>query len=71
MVNVQFTATKRVMKTPLWLAVMALLIALSYLLPYTLLRGVSSWAGAFLFWCVVTLLAIGANVLYTRGWKGR
>jgi hypothetical protein len=52
-----------------WLAPIALLIALSYLLPYTVFRDVDAWYGSFLFWTVATAVVIGINALVSSAWK--
>lgn len=52
-----------------WLAPIALLIALSYLLPYTVFRNVDAWYGSFLFWTVATAVVIGINAVVSSAWK--
>jgi hypothetical protein len=52
-----------------WLAPVALLIALCYLLPYTLLRDVDEWYGSFLFWTVATVVVIAINAVVSSAWK--
>ncbi|WP_142850207.1 hypothetical protein [Telmatospirillum sp. J64-1] len=52
-----------------WLLFWGVLIILSYLVPYTLLRDVQAWWGAFLFWSVIGLLVIFANHHLTRHWE--
>ncbi len=52
-----------------WLAPIALLIALSYLLPYTVFRDVDAWYGSFLFWTVATAVVIGINAVVSSSWK--
>ncbi|GHA87357.1 hypothetical protein [Modicisalibacter luteus] len=51
-------------KHAIWLV--WLLLLLSYVVPYTLLRGIHAWYGSFLFWTLVGLLVIVLNVVMTR-----
>jgi hypothetical protein len=51
------------------LAPIALLIALSYLLPYTVFRDVDEWYGSFLFWTLATAVVIGLNAFISSAWK--
>ncbi len=52
-----------------WLIFWVFLIFISYLVPYTVLREVQAWWGAFLFWNVIGLLVILANYQITRDWE--
>lgn len=52
-----------------WAAVMAFLVLLAYVVPYTLLSGVDRWYGSFLFWTVFGLVAIAAIWAMTRSWR--
>ncbi|WP_028238253.1 hypothetical protein [Stutzerimonas azotifigens] len=56
------------MNRNVWLVVLALLILLSAIVPYTLLTEVAAWYGAFLFWCLIGVLVIVANAMLTRDW---
>ena len=47
-----------------------LLVALCYLVPFTLLTNVQAWYGSFLFWTVAGVLVILVNLLLTRNFKG-
>ena len=51
------------------LAVVAILIGLAAVVPHTLLPGIESFSGAFLFWTVFGVGAIGAILLVLRGWR--
>lgn len=46
-------------------------LAMNVAVPYTLLRGRESLGGAFLFWCLVTLVVIGAGFAVMSRWGGR
>lgn len=52
-----------------WLVVIAALILLSYLIPYTVLSGVDAWYGSFLFWTLATAVVIGINAVVSSAWK--
>lgn len=52
-----------------WLVAVAVLILLSYLVPYTLLSGVDAWYGSFLFWTLVTAIVIGINAVVSSAWR--
>lgn len=47
------------------------LVAIDLLVPYLALADVTSFAGTFLFWCVLTLLVIVGAAWYTRGWSSK
>ncbi|MDZ7749051.1 MAG: hypothetical protein U5K43_09615 [Halofilum sp. (in: g-proteobacteria)] len=51
------------------LVVVAILIALAAVVPHALLRGIESFAGAFLFWTVFGAAAIAAILHVLRGWR--
>lgn len=59
----------RTSPSPLWLAVVLLLVLLSYAVPYTVLRGVDSWYGSLLFWSAATAVVIGINVVVSSAWR--
>jgi hypothetical protein len=44
------------------------IILLAYVIPYTVLSQVTAWYGSFLFWCLIGLAAIIVNVFITRDW---
>ncbi len=47
-----------------------LLIALDYLIPYTILKGYQSFYGVFLFWSLLTIMvAASCFILVLRRWK--
>ncbi len=52
-----------------WAGVMAILVMLAYVLPYTVLSGVDRWYGSFLFWTVFGLAAIVVIWAMTRNWR--
>lgn len=53
----------------LWLVPVALIILLSFVVPYTLLSDVDAWYGSFLFWTLATLVVIGINAVVSSAWK--
>ncbi|WP_251977224.1 hypothetical protein [Salinicola avicenniae] len=54
-----------------WIWGVWLLVLLCYFVPYGLLGQVHAWYGSFLFWSVVGILVIVANVLITRDFGER
>lgn len=52
-----------------WLAPVAVLIGLSYLLPYTVFRDVDEWYGSFLFWSLATAVVIAVNAIVSSAWR--
>lgn len=52
-----------------WLLPVAVLILLSYVLPYTVFRDVDRWYGSFLFWTLATLAVIAINAVVSSAWK--
>lgn len=54
-----------------WGLVILILVFLGYVLPYTLLRGVTYWYGSFLVWVLLALIIVLINVIITRGWGDR
>lgn len=52
-----------------WIWVVWALVLLCYVVPYGLLGQVQAWYGSFLFWCVVGVLVIVANIMITQGFK--
>jgi len=51
----------------LWL--LAALILAAFVVPYTLLRGVQHWEGAFLFWTLFGAAAIAVILRLISGWR--
>ncbi|MDN5852726.1 MAG: hypothetical protein L0K86_07765 [Actinomycetia bacterium] len=52
-----------------WLVVIAVIIALCYLVPYTILREVDEWYGSFLFWTLASAIVIGINAVVSSAWR--
>lgn len=52
-----------------WLLPVALLVVLSYVLPYTVFRDVDRWYGSFLFWSLATAAVIAINALISSKWR--
>jgi len=51
------------------LVALAVLIVLAVAVPYTLLAGYVSFAGAFLFWVVFSVVAIAILLHMLWGWR--
>ena len=51
------------------LALMVLLVAACYFVPYGMLGEVANWKGAFLFWTLAGLVVIGLNAAATAGFE--
>lgn len=54
-----------------WILFGAAALLMNVAVPYTLLRGRESLGGAFLFWCLVTLVVIVAGFAVMSRWGGR
>ena len=54
-----------------WTLFGAAALAMNVAVPYGILKGRESLGGAFLFWCLVTLVVIGAGVAVMSCWGGR
>jgi len=52
-----------------WLALVAVLIVLSYAVPYLLLSEVAAWYGSLLFWTATTAVVIAINAIVSSAWK--
>lgn len=52
-----------------WAGLMLGLVGLAFLVPYTLLSGVDSVYGSFLFWTIFGTLAIAGIAAITSGWR--
>ncbi len=52
-----------------WGTFIIVLILLAYIVPYTILSNVKTWYGSFLFWGIIGVLIIFANVMATRDWR--
>jgi len=51
------------------LILLAVLIGLAYIVPFTLLRDVQAWHGAFLFWILFGLLVLGVIARLVAEWR--
>lgn len=51
-----------------WGMLIAILILLAYLLPYTAFSGTEAWYGSFLLWGIIGILIILANIMVTKDW---
>jgi hypothetical protein len=57
------------MKGQSFLLIAVLLVVTDLVVPYAFLGDVTTFAGTFLFWCVLTLAVIIAAAFYTRRWS--
>lgn len=57
------------MKTSKWIWFVWLLVALCYIVPYSVLSNVQTWYGSFLFWSLIGVLVIVANIFMTEDFK--
>ncbi len=57
------------MKTSKWIWFVWLLVALCYIVPYSVLSNVQTWYGSFLFWSLIGVLVIVANIFMTKDFK--
>lgn len=51
------------------LLLLALLILAAFVVPYTLLRGVPAWNGAFLFWTLFGVAAVAVILWLLGRWR--
>jgi len=51
------------------LALLGLVILLAYIVPYGFLQAVESWYGAFLFWMLFGVVAIGLIFHLVGSWR--
>ncbi|AFT70575.1 MULTISPECIES: hypothetical protein [Alloalcanivorax] len=54
-----------------WIWLVWVVVALCYLVPYTILRDVHAWYGSFLFWSLAGVLVIAINLYITKDFEGR
>jgi hypothetical protein len=53
----------------LWLAPVLIVILLSYVVPFAVLRGVDAWYGSMLFWMLGTAVVIAVNAVVSSAWR--
>jgi len=53
----------------LWALVFAIIIVLTFVIPYTVLKDVASLWGAYTFWTLLTAITIALVCLLMRGWR--
>ena len=54
---------------PLWIALIGILVLLSFVLPFTVFRNLEAWYGSFLFWSLATAVVIAISALVSARWK--
>lgn len=52
-----------------WLAVVLVVILLSYVVPFAVLWGVDAWYGSMLFWILGTVVVIAVNAVVSSAWR--
>ncbi|HEX7057896.1 MAG TPA: hypothetical protein VF260_11980 [Bacilli bacterium] len=52
-----------------WGILIALIVALAYIVPYTALTDTHAWYGSFLWWGLTALFTIIINFIVTRDWS--
>lgn len=52
-----------------WLAPVVIVILLSYVVPFGLLRDVDAWYGSMLFWILGTAVVIAVNAVVSSAWR--
>lgn len=53
----------------LWLVPVLIVILLSYVVPFVVLRGVDAWYGSMLFWVLGTAVVIAVNAVVSSAWR--
>ncbi|MDX8047452.1 hypothetical protein SH601_15905 [Gracilibacillus sp. S3-1-1] len=48
--------------------IMFVIIIASYVIPFTMVSGITKWYGSFFIWVVLAILTIVVNNLWTRNW---
>jgi len=52
-----------------WFVIFVIIVVLDFVVPYTVLRDVASFYGAYTFWAILTAITIILGYLYMRGWR--
>jgi|GEM_PF-1033267 len=52
-----------------WLLWFTFFVIIDFVLPYTLLKDVPRFFGAYLFWAVITSVVIASVMVYLRSWR--
>lgn len=52
-----------------WLVPVLVVILLSYVVPYTVLRDVDAWYGSMLFWGSATAVVVVVNAVVSSAWR--
>jgi len=68
-VSVEKTIGKGESVKALWALVFAIIIVLTFVIPYTVLKDVASLWGAYTFWTLLTAITIALVCLLMRGWR--
>ncbi len=53
----------------LWALVFAVIIVLTFVVPYTTLKDVASLWGAYTFWTLLTAITIALVCVFMRRWR--
>ena len=53
----------------IWSIFLLGVVVAAFILPYTVLRDIARFGGAFAFWIVLTAVAIAGGIIYTWRWK--
>lgn len=53
----------------LWLLWFTFFVAIDFVIPYTLLKDVPRFYGAYLFWVVITVVVIASAMVYLSSWR--
>jgi len=52
-----------------WLVAILVAVLSAFIIPYTVLSGVDSWYGSFLFWMLITAVVIAINGVVSSQWR--
>lgn len=53
----------------LWLVPVLVVVLLSFVVPFVVLRGIDAWYGSMLFWILGTVVVIAVNAVVSSAWK--
>jgi hypothetical protein len=54
----------------LWVLTFAVIIVLTFVVPYTILKDVASLLGAYTFWTLLTAITIALVCVFMFRWRG-
>jgi hypothetical protein len=65
----EFEVNMRARPGALWLAAFMAIVALAFIVPYTVLRDVASLWGAYAFWTLLAAVTIALGYIFMLRWR--